>query len=161
MAVDPHADLHPDILPIAFLLGTWRGEGEGDYPTTEPFAFKEEMRFEHLKDAFLLYSQASWLSDDDSPLHFERGVLRAAGEARVEFALAHPLGVVEISEGTVKGTAIDVASTSVVRSATGSAVTALSRRYRIDGDELSYELDMATDSVPLTFHVRGTLRRDA
>jgi hypothetical protein len=68
--------LHPDVEPLAFLLGTWRGEGEGEWPVGESFRYGEEMTFEHVGDAFLLYLQRSWLLEDGSPLHFERGFLR-------------------------------------------------------------------------------------
>ena len=154
------ADLHPDLEPLAFLIGTWRGEGEGTYPTTEPFQYREEMRFEHVGEAFVLYTQQSWLAHDDSPSHFERGIVRPAGDGRVEFALAHPIGVVEISEGTLEGTDIEVASTSIEHSATADPVTGLVRRYHVEGDVLHYELDMAMQATPMTFHVRGALRRD-
>src|SRR5919204_3392041 len=125
----------------------------------EPFRFRERMRFDHVKDAFLLYEQASWLLEDDAPLHFERGVVRSAGEGRVELVLAHPNGVAEVAEGTIHGTHIDVVSSTVARSATASRVTALARRYRVEDDVLTYQLDMATETQPLTFHVRGELRR--
>ena len=69
-------ELHDDLRPLAFLLGTWRGEGTGEYPTIEPFGYQEEMRFEHVGDTFVLYQQASWSPDDGAPIHFERGFLR-------------------------------------------------------------------------------------
>ena len=155
MALQVHADLDP----LAFLLGSWSGDGEGTYPTTTPFLFREEMRFEHVGSAFILYAQRSWLADG-APIHFESGVVRPGVPGRVEFALAHPLGVTEISEGTVEGTEIDAASTSLGRSATGDPVTRLVRRYRVEDGTLHYELDMAMESTPLNFHVRSALRRD-
>jgi hypothetical protein len=152
-------DVHPGLDSLAFLLGSWSGEGEGTYPTTTPFRFREQMRFEHVGTAFILYAQRSWL-DEGAPIHFESGVVRPAGSGRVEFALAHPLGLTEISEGTVEGTEIEVTSTSIGRSATGDPVTSLVRRYRVQDGALRYELDMAMEATPLTFHVRGELRRD-
>ena len=38
-------DLNPALKPVAFLLGTWRGEGEGQYPSIKPFRYREEIRF--------------------------------------------------------------------------------------------------------------------
>ena len=150
---------HEDLGPVAFLIGTWQGEGNGDYPTTEPYRYREEIRFEDVGDTFLLFSQQSWALPGGEPLHFERGVLRTAGPGRVELTLAHPLGVAEVSEGTVEGTSIELVSTGVVRSATGSPVASLARRYRVQDDAMSYEVDMALDDVALTLHVWASLRK--
>src|SRR5215210_4000586 len=125
--------LHPDTEPFAFLLGTWRGGGSGEYPTIDPFRYGEEMRFEHVGDPFLLYAQRSWLlGDEPMPLHFERGFLRpGAGPGAVELTLAHPLGLTEVAEGWIRGTRIDVVSTSVASTSTGSPVTRLERRIEV------------------------------
>jgi len=151
--------LHPDLQAIAFLLGTWAGEGEGDWPSSGPFRYGEEMSFEHAGEPFLLYAQRSWAAGDGEPLHFERGFLRPAGPGRVELVLAHPLGIVEVAEGSVSANAIAVASTTVATTATGSPVTELRRRFELDGDVLRYELEMAMRDVPLTRHLKGELKR--
>lgn len=157
--------LHEDVAPLAFLLGTWEGEGSGDYPTVRPFRYRERMRFEHVGDAFLLYAQWSWLSadgeDDGMPLHFERGSIRPAPGGRVELTLAHPNGCAEVAEGSLSGRRIEVASTSVGRSATGDDVVALARRYTVDRDLLRYEVDMQTERTPLTRHLAAELRKAA
>jgi len=151
--------LHPDVEPIAFLLGAWRGEGQGDWPTSGRFRYGEEMTFEHEGKAFLLYSQRSWTAEEHSPLHFERGFFRLSGPHGVEVMLAHPLGIVEVAEGALSGTTIDVASTTMALTATGSPVTELRRRMEVRADVLRYELHMAMRDVPLTRHLTGELRR--
>lgn len=153
--------LHEDVAPLAFLLGTWRGEGEGGFPTMEPFRYGEELTFDHVGDAFLLYTQRSWSVDHGAPLHLERGFLRLGGPGRVELTLAHPLGLTEVAEGDLGGTTFAVATGTVGRTRTGSAVWAVRRRYRVVGDELSYELDLEMDRVPMTRHLHATLRRVA
>lgn len=162
MAPELHPDLHPDLLALAPLLGTWRGEGDGEYPTVDAFRYGEEMVFEHVGDTFLLYRQSSWLLDDErTPLHFERGFLRlGATPGDVELILAHPLGLTEISEGRIDGADLVFASEAVGRTRTGSAVSGLARRYRVEGDRLTYELDMAMDETPMTRHLVAELRRD-
>lgn len=151
--------MHPDLEPIAFLLGAWRGEGLGAFPTSKPFEYGEEVRFWHVGGPFLSYAQRAWAPDDETTLHSESGFWRPSGAGGIEVALAHPLGLVEVTEGTVSGTTIRLASTLVGRTSTGKPVTRLERRYELDGDALAYELWMATDEVLLSRHLSGSLRR--
>ena len=153
-------DLHPELAALAFLLGTWEGEGDGEYPTVQPFRYRERIRFEHVGEPFLLYSLQSWGHEDDAPSHFERGFLRpGSGWDDVELTLAHPLGLTEVSQGSVLGTTLNLSSTMIGRTDTGSPVTRLVRRYRVDGDVLHYEIDMAMQETPMAHHVAGELRR--
>jgi hypothetical protein len=151
-------ELPPALAPLAFLLGTWRGEGDGVYPGIDPFRYTEELSFDFVGDPYLLVTESSWTPDGE-PLHFERGTLRPVGEGGVDLTLAHPIGVAEVAEGTIEGTTLTLASTAIGRAATGSPVTEIARHYQLDGDELTYELDMAMEGVERTFHVRATLRR--
>jgi len=156
---------HEDIVSLAFLLGSWRGGGKGEYPTIEPFEYREEMVFEDVGDTFVLYRQASWDAGDGSPSHFERGFLRPGGGAgSVELTLAHPLGLTEIAHGTIDGTSIHAWTADdggIHRTRTGSPVTGIRRRYVVDGDRLTYELHMSTDDTPMALHLTGELRRQA
>ena len=47
--------LHPDLNPLAWLVGTWRGKGRGEYPGIEPFEFAHEVVFNHDGRPFLNY----------------------------------------------------------------------------------------------------------
>jgi nitrobindin-like protein len=81
----------------------------------------------------------------------------------VELTLAHPLGLVEVSEGAVTGERLELATAvgSMGRTSTGAPVTALARRYRVEGDTLRYELDMELESVALTRHLEAILQKVA
>jgi hypothetical protein len=152
--------LHPEAEPLAFLLGTWRGRGRGEYPTIETFDFEEETRFWHVGASFLYYHLRTWSPSGGEHLHSELGFWRAHPGGGVDVTLAHPLGLTEVAEGTNRGGQIELSSTSVARTPVGaSAVTALERRYRISGDVMDYEVQMATDETPLVLHIVGTLER--
>jgi hypothetical protein len=151
--------VHPDVANLAFLLGRWSGEGEGEWPRGEPFRYGEEMTFEHVGEPFLLYSQRSWSPDDEGPIHFERGFLRPGSPGRVELVLAHPLGIAEVAEGTIEDQVIEVATTAVSLTTTASPVTELRRRIEVRDGVLSYELHMAMRDIALTSHVWARLTR--
>ena len=152
--------MHPDLEPLAFLLGTWRGEGRGEFPTILPFVYEEEMRFSLVgKKPYLAYSQRSWSPGDETPVHSETGFWRPAGDGRLDVALAHPLGLAEIGEGTVSGGEIRLYSAFVARAARGLSVTRYDRTYSVAADAMTYAQSMATLSVPLARHVTAELRR--
>lgn len=151
--------MHPDVAPIAFLLGTWVGEGAGEYPTIEPFAYGEEVRFSETGKPFLAYSQRTWSLDDGRPLHAECGYWRPQPGGRLEVVLAHPTGITEILEGALAGRRIELASTVVGRTSTAKEVRALRRVFEVDGDTLTYRVAMAAVGIPMTHHLAATLVR--
>ena len=57
------------------------------------------------------------------------------------------------------GLTIDVASTSIGLSGSAKSITALTRSFRLSGDQLTYQVSMAAVGVPLTHHLAATLRR--
>jgi THAP4-like, heme-binding beta-barrel domain len=144
---------------LAFLLGSWRGAGYEEYPTVDDTEYEEELGFEDSGTGFLAYRQRAWRPADGQTLHAEAGFWRLAEDGTVEVALGHPLGVAEISEGTVSGGEVALSSRSVARTSTGEPVTGVARLYRVEGDVLTYEIAMALDHVPMTHHLRATLRR--
>ncbi|RJO75294.1 FABP family protein [Nocardia panacis] len=154
---------HPDIAPLAPLLGSWRGNGHGEYPTIESFGYLEEIKFGHLGRPFLTYRQRTRAADDGRPLHAETGYLRCPRPDRVELILAHPTGITEICEGALTFAAgelrMEFSSTSIGRSSTAKLVTALGRSIRQQGDTIDYTLRMAAVGQPLTHHLEASLKR--
>lgn len=158
-------ELHPDVAPLAALLGTWAGRGAGEYPTIEPFSYLEEVTFGHVGKPFLSYGHRTKSPTDGRPMHAETGYVRAPSPGRVEWVLAHPTGVTELEEGTlaVEGAVIvmELAATTIGRTASAKDVTALARSIRVDGDTLSYTVRMGAVGQPLQHHLSATLHRVA
>jgi THAP4-like, heme-binding beta-barrel domain len=156
-------DLHPDLGALAPLLGTWAGRGAGAYPTIQPFEYLEEIVFSHVGKPFLAYSQKTKAVADGKPLHAETGYLRVPKPGHVELVLAHPSGVTEIEVGSyrVTGDVIDIelATTSVGLTPTAKEVSALGRSFHIDGDQLSYSVQMGAVGQPLQHHLAAELQR--
>ena len=96
-------DLHPAVAHLAPLLGTWRGGGQGHYPTIDPFEYTEEVTFGHVGKPFLAYSQRT-KGVDGAPLHAECGYWRPTGEWGLELLIVHPSGIAEILVGEVAET---------------------------------------------------------
>lgn len=158
-------NLHPSLSPLGALLGTWEGDGAGDYPTIEAFRYREQVTFGHVGKPFLSYGQRTWHPEHGTPMHAETGYLRVvsapgtAGPADVELVLAHPTGIVEVEEGNLEAGVLRLVTTSIGRSATAKDVVSLRREFRFADGELSYDLWMAYAEVPETHHLHATLRR--
>ena len=151
--------VHPDAIALRFLLGTWVGEGQGHYPTIDPFAYREEIRFWHVGKPFLAYSQRTWALNDGRPLHAEAGYWRPKGDRALEVVLALPTGHVEMHQGTIEGTALSLTSLLVGSTPTAKVVTDVSRRLAVDGAEMRYVVAMAAVGEPLQEHLTAELHR--
>jgi hypothetical protein len=156
-------DLHPNVQELTPLLGSWAGRGTGKYPTIDTFEYLEEVVFSHVGKPFLVYAQKTRAVADGRPLHAETGYLRVPQPGHVELVLAHPNGITEIEVGTysVAGSVVEIemSTTSVGLAPTAKEVTALGRRFRLDGDELSYSMQMGAVGQPLQNHLAAVLHR--
>ncbi|GAA2615970.1 FABP family protein [Actinomadura fulvescens] len=161
---------HPDIEPLAFLLGRWEGAGVGDYPTIKEFRFGQEISFSHIGKPFLIYSSRSWLIEDDGslgrPLGTETGYWRPQPGNQVEVTLAHPTGIVEIYVGNVAFNRVELLTDVVARTTTAKEVTGGKRLYGLmpekDGKrDLGWVYEMAAMGQPLQSHLSAQLKKVA
>jgi len=172
-------DLHPSLLPLAFLVGTWRGEGVGGYTGIESFRYGQEITFFSSGQPSLSYvSRTWWIGPSDggtaapdsppqraqnSPLASEVGFWRVAerpdGISVAEVTLAHPFGIAEVYVGPITGTKIELEENVVIRTTTARAVERSVRLYGLVEGDLAYAIDMEAEGEPLQPHLSARLRR--
>ncbi len=153
--------IHPDIAHLSWLLGTWAGKGEGEYPTIESFGYNEETTIGHVGKPFFAYSQKTKHAETGLPLHAEVGYFRPVGTTGLELVVAQPSGIMESHEGAVDGTSLTLTAVTVVTTATAKDVTEVVRKITVDPDAgtLTYTIDMAAVGQPLQHHLAATLHR--
>lgn len=166
-------DLHPSLVPLAWLIGRWRGDGTVGYADAAGSRFRQEVEFRHDGRDFLHYTSQLHLLDADGapsvPIDSESGYWRVSvADPRdpaggpgvdVEVLLAHPTGVVEVYVGRATGARVDLATDVVARTRTAAEYAAGRRLYgNVDGD-LMWALDVAAGGHPMASYSSAILKR--
>ena len=156
-------NLHPDLMPLAWLVGSWRGKGRGEYPNVPGFQFAQEVSFNHDGRPFLNYFSRSWIIDENNeiirPAASEVGFWRIKENNVLEVILAHNTGIAEGWVGLVQGAKIQLAMDQGYSSPSAKIVTAGSRLYGLVEGELFTSYDMAAEGQVLTAHTWSSLQR--
>jgi hypothetical protein len=156
-------NLHPDLMPLAWLVGTWRGKGRGEYPNIENFQFAQEISFNHDGRPYLNYFSRSWIIDENDEIikqsHSEVGFWRIKENNVLEVVLTHNLGAAEGWVGIVKGAKIQLEMDQGYSSPSAPIVTAGSRLYGLVEGELFTSYDMAANGQTLQAHLWSSLER--
>ena len=157
--------------PLAFLVGTWRGEGVGGFPGIDDFQYGQEVTFSATGKPVLAYSSRSWWlgppvpgRQEGEPLASETGFWRAQPAGVVEVTLAHPFGIAEIYVGRVTGTRIELTENVLIRTRLARNVERSTRLYGLveddsGGPDLAYAMDMGAEGKGPAPHLSARLRR--
>lgn len=175
--------LAPEVYPLAWLVGTWRGEGVVAYPGIDEAAFTQEITVSSDGGPYLRYSSTIRLveaPDDASALEGEAesgdGAVWASeagywrvpperpddvpeGRHPVELLVSDPSGHVAVYVGAVGNGRIDLVSDLIARTATGAEVTAGRRLYGLVNGELMWAHDLAAFGHPLQSYASARLSR--
>ena len=176
--------LAPEVYPLAWLVGAWRGEGVVAYPGIEEAAFTQDLVVASDGGPYLAYTSTIRLveapddpsaleSDEPTPAPVwasETGYWRVPperpddvpeGRHPVELLVADPSGHVAVYVGAVGNGRIDLVSDLVARTATGAEVTAGRRLYGLVNGELMWAHDLAAFGRPLQSYASARLSRVA
>jgi hypothetical protein len=157
---------HPEVEAlVSALVGTWRGQGVGGYPTIDPFEYRETMVIEARPDhPALHYEQRTWKLSEFGEVasHWETGLIRISSNGTATLNNAQG-GRSETMAGswTIEsvGWRIDLSSTGF---AGDDRVISSTRRFEVGAETLSYAHEMATTSISATTtHLRSDLARQS
>jgi hypothetical protein len=155
--------LHPDLNPLAWLVGTWRGKGFGEYPNMDRFEFAHEIVFSHDERPFLTYFSRTWIIDAKGdiirPGSSETGFWRVREGNILEVTIAHSSGLAEGWLGRFDGPKIQLVMDHSYASPSAKPIQEGSRLYGLVEGELFFAYDIATDGYPLQAHLWSTLPR--
>jgi len=171
--------LHPHLVPVQSLLGTWRGRGRGEFPTLQSFEYNEDVTFTLATAGrpVLAYNQVTSHPVTHRTLHCESGFWRLSGQQRIELIITQVSGINEVDEGHITrsdaealgngSVNITVESRSIQRSSSAKAphVSSIRREFSLlpsagpgTPATLQYTVSMSTDNITtLTRHLTATL----
>lgn len=151
--------LHADLDHLEFLLGKWKGKGNGDYPNVAPFQYLEVSTFTHVGKPFIAYMQQTRHASSGQPLHAETGYLRPIDLGRAEFVIVQPTGIVEIHDVEIRGTMLLMASSRVAGTLSAKPTTGVARRLSVERDDMHYTVEVAAMGYEMQHHLSANLSR--
>jgi hypothetical protein len=158
-------NIHPNCAPLAWLIGTWAGNGHGEYPTIDDFQFGQELLFQQDGRPFIHFMSRSWIVDAQGnhvrEAAQETGFIRPQEDRTLEVVMAHNTGFVEIWHGELheEQPRFEIVSDTVARTATAKEYAGGKRLYGYVNGDLLYAFDMAAMGQPLQPHTHAQLKR--
>jgi hypothetical protein len=175
--------LPPEVYPLAWLVGAWRGEGTIGYGPIDQGRITQEVSFTAGEGPYLAYTARTWLAAPAPPApnapdpadpadpsgqlwHEESGYWRVTpGQNRqdppfeVEALVADPAGFLSLYLGEVDGPRVQLGTDAMVRTASAAEVTAATRMYGLVEGDLLWAWDIAGFGEPLGSYMAAHLKR--
>lgn len=159
------AEIHENLLALLPLVGVWQGSGTGVVASSgKEFSYAQHITFAHDGRPFLAYEARSWLVDAGGntirQAWRESGFWRpGAGPDDVEVVLATNTGQAIQLAGVAGDQRWDLATTSVVPTASAKRVDGERRLYALLNGELVYATELAPAGQPYAAHLHARLAR--
>lgn len=146
------------------LVGTWTGEGRGQFPTVTSFDYRETLTFTRRDEKILAYEQRTQKRYDGQSewlvSHWENGFIRMLESGELELTSAQ-IGRTEVLIGKVESQdnifRIHFVSKTI---ANDPRMVSSTRRFELEGNTLRYEVEMQTTKVEQSMpHVKIALHK--
>lgn len=161
--------LAPEVYPLAWLVGRWRGEGMIGYPNIPETPVTQEVVVDHDGGPYLRWSSTLTLPGPDGQVWgTESGFWRVppdrpadlpADRHPVELLLADPAGHLTLFAGVAGNGRIDLSSDLIARTPDAAEIAASTRMYGSVSGELMWAWDIAAFGEPMQSYASARLSR--
>ncbi len=165
MAFQIPENIHPNCARLAWIIGTWAGNGRGEYPGIEDFEFGQEILFQQDGRPFIHFMSRAWIVDSAGnhvrEAAQETGFIRPQPDGTLEVVMTHNLGFVEVWHGELHPDQprFEIGTDAVARTGSAKEYTAGKRLYGYVNGDLLYAFDMAAMGKELQPHTHAQLVR--
>ena len=150
---------------LSCLVGTWIGEGRGEFPGVTSFDYHETLVFARRDEKNLAYEQRAQKRYDGGteyiPSHWESGFISILEDNHLQMANIQIGGRNEILVGSVESID-DMFRIHFVSKTLNNdpRMVSTTRTFELEGDTLRYDMAMHTTKVKqLTPHLKSVLQR--
>lgn len=165
--------LAPEVYPLAWLVGRWRGEGVVVYPNVPETTVVQEVVVDHDGGPYLTWTSTLRLAPTDEEPEgrvwsTESGFWRVpadrpadipADRHPVELLLVDPAGHLTLYFGMVGNGRIDLASDLIARTQDAAEIARATRLYGLVQGELLWTWDLEAFGEPLQSYASARLVR--
>jgi len=177
MAFDLPTDLTPELVPFAWLIGTWEGAGRLGEGEAEDGYFWQQVTFRDVGGPYLEYRSESWLTEADGTklriLAVENGFWSLDRQQQDADAgpgmtpgdifpvLRSADDVQKLHYGLIDGPRIQLATEGLLRSKNAKPYASSTRIYGLVNGELFWRWDVSQGNLDLQAHASAALKRVA